>query len=113
MPDSDRIDLDLVRRFALALPEATEEPHFDMTSFRVRGRIFATATPDEVQLHVFVDEPKVSASVAENPAAAGSGQSNHMVHPADQCSAPSAGPPAGGPASSRSRMARIRSARSS
>ena len=67
MADSDRIDLDLVRQFALALPGTTEEPHFDMTSFRVRGKIFATATPDEVHLHVFVDEPEVSASVAENP----------------------------------------------
>ncbi len=69
MPASERIDLDLVRRFALALPGATEEPHFDMTSFRVRGKIFATAPPDEVHLHVFVDEPEVSASVAEHPAA--------------------------------------------
>ena len=69
MPGSDRIDLALVRQFALALPGANEEPHFDMTSFRVRGKIFATATPDEVHLHVFVDEPEVSASVGENPAA--------------------------------------------
>ena len=69
MPDSDRIDLALVRQFALALPGATEEPHFDMTSFRVRGKIFATATPDEIHLHVFVDEPEVSTSVGENPAA--------------------------------------------
>lgn len=29
-----------VRRFALALPEATEAPHFDYASFRVRGKIF-------------------------------------------------------------------------
>jgi hypothetical protein len=67
--DSDRIDLDLVRQFALALPGTNEEPHFDMTSFRVRGKIFATATPDEVYLHVFVDEPEVRASVAEQPEA--------------------------------------------
>jgi hypothetical protein len=69
VPAAERIDLDLVRRFALALPGATEEPHFDMTSFRVRGKIFATAPPDEVHLHLFVDEPEVSASVAEHPAA--------------------------------------------
>jgi hypothetical protein len=68
VPDSDRIDLALVRQFALALPGATEEPHFDMTSFRVRGKIFATATPDDMHLHVFVDEPEVSAAVGENPA---------------------------------------------
>lgn len=42
------------RRFALSLPEATEEPHFDKASFRVRGRIFATVPPDGQHLHVFV-----------------------------------------------------------
>jgi hypothetical protein len=31
-----------VRRLALAMPEATEAPHFHLTSFRVRGKIFAT-----------------------------------------------------------------------
>jgi len=34
-----------VRQFALAMPEASEAPHFDMTSFRVRGKIFATMPP--------------------------------------------------------------------
>ena len=45
-----------IRTFALSLPKATEEPHFDLSSFRVRGKIFATVTPDERHLHVFVDE---------------------------------------------------------
>ena len=37
-----------VRAIALGLPEATEAPHHDMTSFRVRGKIFATlGHPDE------------------------------------------------------------------
>ena len=44
------------RRIALALPEAAEAPHFDFTSFRVRGKIFATAPPDGAHLHVFVDD---------------------------------------------------------
>ena len=44
-----------VRRFALSLPETTEEPHFDLASFRVKGKIFATVPPDEKHLHVFVD----------------------------------------------------------
>jgi hypothetical protein len=57
-----------VRRFALALPGATEEPHFDMISFRVKGKIFATVPADEAHLHVFVDETEVQASVAEDPA---------------------------------------------
>ena len=33
---------DDIRAIALALPEAEEQPHFDSTSFRVKGKIFAT-----------------------------------------------------------------------
>lgn len=33
---------DTLRQIALSFPETTEEPHFDKTSFRVRGKIFAT-----------------------------------------------------------------------
>ena len=33
---------DFLRAFALSLPEATEEPHFEKTSFRVKKKIFAT-----------------------------------------------------------------------
>jgi hypothetical protein len=59
-------DLSQARDFALSLPGAAEEPHFDMTSFRVRGKIFATATADEARLHVFVDESEVAATIAEH-----------------------------------------------
>jgi hypothetical protein len=62
-------DLDSARSFALSLPGATEEPHFDMSSFRVRGKIFATVPPGEEHLHVFVEEGEVHAAVAEDPAA--------------------------------------------
>jgi hypothetical protein len=55
------------RRLALSLPETAERPHFAMTSFRVRDRIFATAPPDGSRLHVFVDEGEVRAAVAEDP----------------------------------------------
>ncbi|MGP8001719.1 MAG: MmcQ/YjbR family DNA-binding protein [Streptosporangiaceae bacterium] len=61
--------LDEARRLALALPEAGEQPHFDMTSFRVRGKIFATAPPGGGWLNVFLDEDEASAYVAEDPAA--------------------------------------------
>src|SRR5271166_6091774 len=61
------MDLDRVRQFALAFPGVTEEPHFDLTSFRVRGKIFATAPADQAHLHVFVDEPATDAWVTENP----------------------------------------------
>jgi hypothetical protein len=59
--------LSAVRELALALPEATEEPHFDLVSFRVRGKIFATVPPDEMHLHVFVDDAETQACVAEDP----------------------------------------------
>jgi hypothetical protein len=51
------------------LPGASEEPHFDLSSFRVRGKIFATAPPGGTHLHVFVDELTVAALVAEDPVA--------------------------------------------
>jgi len=62
-------DLSHARAFALSLPGTSEEPHFDMTSFRVNGRIFATAPADETRLHIFVDESEIAASVAELPGA--------------------------------------------
>jgi hypothetical protein len=59
-------DLGQARRFALSLPGASEEPHFDMTSFRVGGKIFATVPPDEACLHVFVAGDEVAACAAED-----------------------------------------------
>lgn len=63
------MDADEVRRFALSLPEATESPHFESDSFRVRGRIFATLPPDGEHAHVFVDEAEAwTVTQAEGPA---------------------------------------------
>lgn len=56
------------RKLALGLPEATEQDHHGMPSFRVRGKIFATA-PDDTHLRVMVDEMEIRAAVAENPKA--------------------------------------------
>jgi len=61
------VTLDQVRKFALSLPEATEEPHFEATSFRVKGKIFATAPPDSGYVNVMVDEHETRACVAEAP----------------------------------------------
>lgn len=61
--------LEEVRAFALALPEVTEEPHFEKASFRVRGKIFATMPQGGAYLHVFVDEWAVQSCVTEDPAA--------------------------------------------
>ena len=56
-----------VREFALSLPEAAEEPHFEYTSFRVWGKIFATAPPGSEYLHVFVPEEAREAALARDP----------------------------------------------
>ena len=53
---------------ALSFPEATEEPHFDLGSFRVRGKIFVTV-PDEEHFRVFVDEHESRAAADEDPEA--------------------------------------------
>ena len=36
------VTIDTLRNLALSFPEATEDPHFEKTSFRVRKKIFAT-----------------------------------------------------------------------
>jgi hypothetical protein len=45
-----------VRSLAMNLHGSTESPHHRYTSFRVRGRIYATAPREGGSLHVFVDE---------------------------------------------------------
>jgi hypothetical protein len=59
------LSLARVRQLALALPEAAEAPHFQRTSFRVRGKIFATA--EDEHLHVFVGEEARSQALALYP----------------------------------------------
>ena len=58
-----------VRRLALALPEASEEPHFHLTSFPVKGKIFATAAPDGSYMNVFVDDEEREIMVRVDPKA--------------------------------------------
>ncbi len=36
------VSIEYYRKLALSFPEATEEPHFEKTSFRVKKKIFAT-----------------------------------------------------------------------
>jgi len=36
------VEYDKFREMAMSLPESTEEPHFEKTSFRVKKKIFAT-----------------------------------------------------------------------
>jgi hypothetical protein len=60
------IDLARAREMALALPEAVEQDHHGMPSFRVRGRIFATV-PDEVTVRVMLDPEAADEAVAAAP----------------------------------------------
>lgn len=59
--------LEQVRKIALALPETTEEPHFDRTSFRVRGKIFVTARVGDEHVHVFVGDAHREPALALHP----------------------------------------------
>ena len=63
------VTLAVVRRHAMTLPEVTEEPHHDLVSWRVRGKIFATVPPEPHRLRLFVDEGDVRDAVARDPAA--------------------------------------------
>ena len=56
--DSSDVKLDEARKFALSLPEANEQPHFQYSSFRVKGKIFATVPPDKKHLNVFIDDER-------------------------------------------------------
>lgn len=61
------MNLEAARRIALALPEVTEEPHFASTSFRVKGKIIATAPPEGAYLHVFVADELRDPALAMYP----------------------------------------------
>ncbi|GBF40614.1 MmcQ/YjbR family DNA-binding protein [Leptospira johnsonii] len=50
------ISLDKVRKLALALPEAKEEPHFEKISFRVSKKIFATVDQENKKIVLKFDQ---------------------------------------------------------
>ena len=57
-----------IRTLALRLPAVSEQPHHQSTSFRVEGKIFATAPPDGDYVHLFVSEEVREAAIAVHPA---------------------------------------------
>jgi hypothetical protein len=63
------LKLEQARRYALSLPEVTEAPHHELSSFRVSGHIFATVPIDGEHLHVFVDELHREQALASEPSA--------------------------------------------
>lgn len=60
------VNVDEVRRLLRGLPEVTEEPHHELASFRVRGRIFATV-PDDQHLRLMLEGSQIRALVREEP----------------------------------------------
>jgi hypothetical protein len=61
------VNFNAVRKIALSLPDTSEAPHFKYTSFRVSGKIFATAPPDEATVNIFVDERVRDLAMARAP----------------------------------------------
>lgn len=59
------------RVLAMELRGTTESPHHRYTSFRVRGRIYATAPKEGGLLHVFVDEEDRERMVGIDPSTYG------------------------------------------
>lgn len=55
-----------VRQLAKELPEVTEEPHHEMTPFRVHGKLLATV-PDDHHLRVMLDESGIRYPRREPP----------------------------------------------
>ena len=56
-----------IRALALALPAAEEAPHFDATSFRVKGKIFATMGEDAGRMTLKFDPEDQHNLVASHP----------------------------------------------
>lgn len=50
------ITFDTLRELALSFPEATEEPHFEKISFRVKKKIFATYDDKQKRVTVKLSE---------------------------------------------------------
>lgn len=55
------VTIDILRKIALSFPEATEEPHFEKTSFRVKKKIFATY--DDIKKRACVKLSKIDQDV--------------------------------------------------
>lgn len=59
--------IDAVRTYALSLPETTEAPHFTYSSFRVKGKIFATVPPGDELLNIMLPEHDARGAEAADP----------------------------------------------
>lgn len=57
-----------IRKYALSLDAASEAPHHQFSSFRVRGKIFATLPPGDEYLHLLLGEADREPALALYPA---------------------------------------------
>src|SRR5437773_10066186 len=64
-----RITPALVRRLALALPEAFESSHFARPDFRVHNKIFATLPPDGQTVVLRLSPANVDSLLSADPVA--------------------------------------------
>ena len=61
------VNLSVVRKLALSLPDTSEEPHHNYGSFRVGGKIFITIPPGDELLHVVLPESERELALAMDP----------------------------------------------
>lgn len=61
------VKLAQIRRYALSLPEVTEQAHFHFGSFRVKGKIFVTLPPEGEHIHIFVADEVREQALAMHP----------------------------------------------
>jgi len=64
------IDSDQVKTWALAFAEATEQPHFEKNSFRIRKKIFCTLDEQKKRAVLKLTEADQSVFCAYDPKAA-------------------------------------------
>jgi predicted DNA-binding protein (MmcQ/YjbR family) len=50
------VDIETIRKHAMILPNVTEEPHFEKTSFRINKKIFATYDAKKNRVCLKLDE---------------------------------------------------------
>ncbi len=61
------VTVDAFRKLALSLPEVVEAPHFDLASFRAKGKIFATLSEKEERAMVKLIPAQQEMMVAAEP----------------------------------------------
>lgn len=62
-----RLDEELVRRFILSLPQASEGTHHGHPDFRVAGKVFAGLAPDRLTVNMRCDPVNLSLLSQQEP----------------------------------------------